>query len=271
MDEDHLRFQDSKSRLSVKPMLIITADDYGKSTKATDNIIRCFSNKRITSASAMVFMEDSERAAVLSSGTSLEVGLHLNFTLPFNSQNVASKLRAHQNRLISYLVTRKFAQVIYNPFLANSFQYVFQLQMEEFLRLYGRSPDYYNGHHHMHLCANVLASRILPKGARVRRNFTFNPGEKDLINRLYRRFLDFLVLRRFISTDCFFSIAPLQDYTRLRNIANRTALETIEVEVHPENDEEIEFLLSDKYQNLVNDAHLGCFRYLPMKSPQEPK
>ena len=55
-------------------MLIITADDYGKTRHATDSILECFSNKRITSASAMVFMEDSGRAASLALKTRLEVG-----------------------------------------------------------------------------------------------------------------------------------------------------------------------------------------------------
>ena len=44
-------------------MLIITADDYGKDERTTDNILKCAEERRITSMSAMVFMNDSERAA----------------------------------------------------------------------------------------------------------------------------------------------------------------------------------------------------------------
>jgi predicted glycoside hydrolase/deacetylase ChbG (UPF0249 family) len=250
-------------------MLIITADDYGKTRLATDNILGCFLRKRITSASAMVFMEDSERAAALAAGTDLEVGLHLNFTLRFSSWHTPSNLREHQNRLVSYLADYKLSQVIYNPFLTTSFNFVFRSQQEEFLRLYGRSPAYYNGHHHMHLCANMLASKMLPAGARVRRTFTFNPGEKNSLNRLYRRILDFFVLRKFISTDFFFCIAPVRDYDRLRNIVDCASLKHIEIEVHPENDEENEFLHSDKFQNLINSAPIGCFRHILKNNPRE--
>ena len=99
----------------TEPMLIITADDYGKNRNTTDNILECFARERITSASAMVFMEDSERAASLALRNSLEVGLHLNFTLPFSASNIPPKLREHQNRLVSYLTKHKMFQVIYNP------------------------------------------------------------------------------------------------------------------------------------------------------------
>ena len=243
-------------------MLIITADDYGKTRHATDSILKCFSNKRITSASAMVFMEDSERAASLTLKSSLEVGLHLNFTLPYSACNIPPKLRTHQNRIVSYLTKHKLTQVIYNPFLTDSFNFLFLAQKEKFVHLYGKLPDFINGHHHMHLCANALVSKMIPNGARVRRTFTFDPGEKNSFNLLYRHILDICISKRFISTDCFFSIAPVQNHERLRNIVNRAANETIEIEVHPENAEEIEFLLSDQYQNLVDSVHRGGFRHL---------
>lgn len=243
-------------------MLIITADDYGKTRQATDNILKCLSRRRITSASAMVYMEDSERAGALTFGTNLEVGLHLNFTLPFNAPNAPLKLRERHNLVLSYLGKQRLSQVIYNPFLTGSFNYVFLSQQEEFVRLYGRFPDYYNGHHHMHLCANVLASKMLPNGARVRKAFTLDPGEKSLFNRFYRFILDICVHKRFISTDYFFSIAPVRNYERLRNIVNLAVNKTVEIEVHPENHEETEFLISDGYRNLINSATIGCFRHL---------
>lgn len=243
-------------------MLIITADDFGKTRHATDSILEVFLSKRITSASAMVFMEDSERAASLAMKAGLEVGLHLNFTLPFSACNMPLKLREHQNRVVSYLTKHKLFQGIYNPFLKDSFNLLFLSQQEEFMRLYGRFPDHYNGHHHMHLCANVLAGKMIPNGARVRRTFTFDPGEKNPFNLLYRHILDIWISRRFLSTNCFFSIAPVKNQERLRNIINRAAKETIEIEVHPENVEEIEFLLSDQYQNLVDSVHRAGFRHL---------
>lgn len=242
-------------------MLIITADDYGKTAKATDSIIKCYSCERITSVSSMVFMEDSARAASLASIAGFEIGLHLNFSLLFTSFTIPSKLREHQNRIVLYLSKNKYSHVICNPLLVDSFDYVFLSQQDEFVRLYGRLPDYYNGHHHMHLCANVLARRIIPYGARVRRTFTFD-DDKNLINRFYRILLDIYVDKRFISTDCFYTIAPIQDYERLRKIVDRATIETIEIEVHPENDQESDFILSDEYNSLMKTAYKGCFRDL---------
>jgi len=243
-------------------MVIITADDYGKNVQATDGILQCFANQRITSASAMVFMEDSERAAILASQTTLEVGLHLNYTMLFNATSVSPTIMCHQKKVVSYLTGNKLAQVIYNPFLADSFNYLFLSQQEEFLRLYGRQPAFYNGHHHMHLCANMLVGKILPEGECVRRTFTFDKSEKNIFNRFYRHLLDSVVNSRFISTDSFFSILPLQNQKRLKDILNRSTFSDVEIEVHPENLDEIEFLLSDQFNQLTVSVHKSNFQQI---------
>jgi len=246
-------------------MLVITADDYGKNHQATDNILQCYRDDRITSASAMVFMVDSERAASSASGIDLEIGLHMNYTLPFTARNTPSKLREQQNRLVSYLTKHRLSLVLYNPFLTDAFNFVFFSQMEEFLRLYSRFPDFYNGHNHLHLCANMLASDRLPKGARLRRTYTFERGEKGGFNRLYRRILNFYISRRFISTTTFFSIDPVQNYERLKKIITRADKEDVEIGVHPENDEEKGFLLGDQFLALIKSVPRGPFLSLPAR------
>jgi predicted glycoside hydrolase/deacetylase ChbG (UPF0249 family) len=241
-------------------MLIITADDYGKNSIATEAILECFRKKRITSASAMVFMQDSERAASLVVEDGLEVGLHLNFTEPFDGPGLSRNLLTHQERIIAYFSKHKLSQVFFNPFLSESFNIVCSAQREEFARLYGRSPGFYNGHHHMHLCANVLAGDLIPKGTKVRGTFTFERGEKDLFNRLYRRLLGIRIKNKFVSPDSFFSIAPLQNHERLRRIFSRANREAVEIEVHPEIPEEMGFLLSDQFTDLIDPIQLGGFR-----------
>jgi len=247
-------------------MIIITSDDYGKTALATDSIIQCFINGRITSASAMVFMEDSERAASLAIPAGIEVGLHINFTTPFSVAKIASLLRDHHSRVASYLTKNDLAQIIYNPSLAGSFDYLFKAQLEEFNRLYGREPDFYNGHHHMHLCANMLMGKRLPKRAFVRRTFTIGRGEKDVFTLIYRRLLDVIVDRRFLSTDYFFNIQPLGNIVRLQAIFDRADNHSIEIEVHPENADEIDFLLSDQYLSLLRSVHVVRFQELAYRS-----
>ena len=244
-------------------MVIITADDYGKNRRATDSIYECFSKKRITSASAMVFMEDSKRAASLAIKSGLELGLHLNFTMPFSAPEMPPHLREQQGKVISYLSSYKLGQAICNPFLSEAFRFLCRAQEEEFKKVYGRAPAFYNGHHHMHLCANMLAGKLLPQGAPVRRTFKFERGEKSRFNRLYRRYVDRIVSKRHISTDRFFSIQPLQDRERLKRIFAYAENESVEIEVHPENMEEAEFLLSEPYQNLIDGVPVGGFQQLP--------
>jgi len=243
-------------------MIIITADDYGKTRQATDGILRCFSAGRITSASAMVFMEDSQRAAPRALAAGLEAGLHINLTMPFSSDRAAPGVRHHHGRVAAYLAKNKLAQIVCNPLLAGSFDYLFQAQRDEFVFLYGREPGFYNGHHHMHLCANMLMGKIIPEGARVRRTFTFDPGERPFVNLFYRRLLDRIVDRRYVSTDFFFGLLPLQDHERLRGIFRRALSRQVEMEVHPENADEREFLCGDPFLTLMGSASLGGFREL---------
>src|SRR5207237_1102009 len=62
-------------------VLIVNADDWGRSVAETDSALRCYQAGRITSVSAMVFMGDSMRAAKLAKDHQLDdVELHLNFS-----------------------------------------------------------------------------------------------------------------------------------------------------------------------------------------------
>ena len=168
-------------------MLIINADDFGRSVAETDAALQCYTAGRITSVSAMVFMADSERAAELAKGEKeLDVGLHLNFTERFTGKNKCAKLTDYQNRLAIYLGRNKYSQLFYNPLLRREFSYSCKAQVEEFTRLFGKPPSRIDGHHHMHLCANLLLSNLIPAGIRIRRNFSFWPGEKSSLNRAYR-------------------------------------------------------------------------------------
>jgi len=47
-------------------LLVINADDWGRDRTTTDKILECTNVGTVSSVSAMVFMEDSERAAALS-------------------------------------------------------------------------------------------------------------------------------------------------------------------------------------------------------------
>lgn len=243
-------------------MLIINADDWGRNRIATDNSMLCFKKGRITSASAMVFMEDSQRAAQLSLENGLDTGLHLNFTLKFDGACKSRKLLECHQRIASYLKTNKYSSLLYNPLLKGDFHYVYTAQYEEYMHLYNKMPTHIDGHHHLHLCTNILADRLIPRGAKVRRSFTFAPGEKNVLNRFYRCIVDAIVTRRYNCTDSFFSLLLLLRAGRLQTIVNLAKSRNVEVMAHPERSEEFDYLMSDGYFDLISDVNTGSYSLL---------
>lgn len=231
-------------------LLIINADDWGRTREVTDRIAECSAVSTISSVSAMVFMEDSERAARLAVEQQVDAALHLNFTTSFSASNCSTKLREHQERTAAYLLRRRIAQAVFHPGLTGSFEYLALTQIDEFQRLYGRAPGRLDGHHHMHLCENVLLQALIPAGTIVRRNFTFEPGEKSFWNLTYRKFSDLRLSRRHQLTDFFFSLAP-PDPARLRRIYSLAHDSVVEAETHPINPTEHEYLAGGKiFQDL---------------------
>jgi len=201
----------------------------------------------LSSASAMVYMEDSERSAGISRERQVDCGLHLNFTTPFSDTNAPSRLREHQERITRYLRRNKFARTVFHPGLSSSFEYVVSAQIEEYERLFGQLPLRYDGHHHMHLCANVLLGGLLPTGAIVRRNFSFAPGEKSGINRIYRKWQDRIIERNHPVARYFFSIEPLERPDRLTRILDLAKNSLVELETHPANLQEFQFLTGGEF------------------------
>ncbi len=227
---------------SGEGLLIVNADDWGRDARTTERILDCAKRGAVSSVSAMVFMEDSERAAAMAQTGGIEAGLHLNLTTPFSAPECPVRLVERQREVARYLLRHRLAQVVPHPGLGRSFEYVVAAQLDEFRRLYGADPDRVDGHHHMHLCANVLLQGLLPPGTLVRRNFSFRPGEKNLCNRLYRRFVDGLLARRHRLVDFVFSLVPLEPAGRLQRIFSLARQFVVEVETHPVHPEEYRFL-----------------------------
>ncbi len=237
--------------------VIVNADDWGEDAATTSRALDCVLDGVVSSVSAMVFMEDSERAADLARRHSVDAGLHLNLTLPFSAPQSPARLLEHQSRVSRFLRLQRFAPVLYHPGLANSFAYVVKAQYEEYERLYGSFPKRVDGHHHMHLCANVAAGGLLPEGAIVRRNFIFAAGEKSYLNRAYRRWQDRRLARRHPMADLFFDLSPLEPPQRLERIVALGARANVEVEAHPIRDDEYRFLRERGFCRFGNEAKIA--------------
>jgi predicted glycoside hydrolase/deacetylase ChbG (UPF0249 family) len=237
-------------------MLFVNADDLGLDRETTDRILACLRKDRIHGVSAMIFMKDSERAAKLVRENALDVALHLNLTHELFEKNASSKLRDHHRRVAAYLRACKASQILYNPALKRSFDYVFHAQWDEFCRLYGRPPIRLDGHHHMHLCMNMLFPNRYPTGLRIRRNFSFRSSEKGFANRLYRHLVDSWLVSRFQCMDFFFSLFPIET-RRIGWIVSLSRSSNVELMVHPARDNEFHFLLGNTWSELMAETKCG--------------
>jgi hypothetical protein len=247
--------------------LIINADDWGRDVDTTDRMFECLQHGTVSSVSAMVFMEDSPRAAAFALEHGIDAGLHLNFTTTLSGTSVPAELLERHRQIAAFLTKRRFNQVVLNSALQRSFEYVVAAQIDEYRRLYGESPLRIDGHHHMHLAANVLAGKLLPTGTVVRRNFSFQSGEKSILNRLYRKNIDRKLAKRHRLVDYLFSLAPLEPRARLDRVLSLARHSVVELETHPINRNEYEFLMGEGVERWTAGYPISRGFDLPEGSP----
>ena len=110
-------------------MLIVNADDWGRTVAETDAALACQRLGRVTSVSAMVFMDDSVRAAELAKQYDVDVGLHLNLSQRY-TEAPRSSISAAQTRIVRFMTKGKYPVLFYQPALRNCFRDVYQAQAE---------------------------------------------------------------------------------------------------------------------------------------------
>jgi predicted glycoside hydrolase/deacetylase ChbG (UPF0249 family) len=240
-------------------MIIINADDWGRSIEETDAALACYRAGRITSVTAMVFMRDSHRAAALAEQHGVNVGLHLNLFERFTGKVPDDALSRNQDRIVRFTTAGKYTQLLYNPFLRRQFREAYQAQLDEFVRLYGKAPSHVDGHRHRHLCANMILDKVIPQGLKVRRNFSFWPGEKSWMQRRYRAIVDRWLASRYRSTDFFFSLGQCLRAGRLARVADLAGNSNVELMTHPVAAEEFTFLMSEPCLELLRGQRLGSY------------
>jgi predicted glycoside hydrolase/deacetylase ChbG (UPF0249 family) len=237
-------------------MVILNADDFGRDDPTTDSIIECFRMGRITSTSAMVHMRGTERGARIAGREGLPVGLHLNFTEPFDDPRTPDDVLGRQLALVRRFRRRRLKGTrlllfpkrwIDHPALRGVVDQAIQDQLESFRSVFGRDPTHLDGHHHVHLRPTVLLSEALPRGTPIRNTRRFGVRQHE-------------IGRRFSSTEAFVSIRQLSPWgtESLSEWVDREQPRTLEVEIHPHLGER-ELLLSESWRRELECRHLGSF------------
>jgi chitin disaccharide deacetylase len=247
----------------VSGLLIVNADDWGASETTTESIAACFAAGGVTSATAMVHMADSERAAVRALELGLPTGLHLNLTQLFDGPAVPPRAREMQARVVAQFgQLRRRDRLLPNLAQWRSVRHCVEDQLECFRRLYGREPTHVDGHNHVHLNPAVLFA--LPEHLHVR-TATHPPTARTPID-LARLVRHGAIRARYGSTDFVFDVTAVHPrlggsgLERCLALARKRSLELI---THPAHDPQAELLCSPEWIASLAELRLGSFKDLP--------
>ena len=146
-------------------VLIVNADDFGRSAAVNEGVVRCHERGVVTSATLMVRWPDAEAAAAYARRTpSLGVGLHF---------DVGEWVYADGEWTARYEVLAEETPATVREELRR--------QLERFEQLLGRPPDHLDSHQHVHRSdpargAVLEAAERLGIPVRGERGFTYDGG-----------------------------------------------------------------------------------------------
>ena len=254
------------AHLGPHGLLIVNADDFGGNSLATDRILKCFAAGAVTSTSAMVYMNDSRRAAALARASGLPVGLHLNLTQEFEDEAITADVYARQARARRHLSGRRLARVALNPPLIPLVKRCIADQLACFRELYGCEPTHIDGHNHAHLSPTVLLA--LPRGVAVR-TADSSPGARPGVGALMRRARHRFIASRQLSTERFLAIDPIAaspTATSIEALLGNADSQSVEIMTHPDRERDYELLMSAQWLQALSRRRVGSFRDLPARS-----
>lgn len=255
-------------------LLIVNADDWGGFQAGTDAIEACFADGAISSATAMVHMADSRRAAELARERRRPIGLHLNFTESFDAADVPAPVRERQRRLIAH-----FAHLRRRRWLLSADLRAHRLiadcirdQLEAFRGHYGAEPTHIDSHHHVHVCPDVFLSSALERGLCVRQTLSPPPAARQW--RLPWSLKHGLLARRFVTTTRFWRAAETSGgvgSVPIEVAVSYARENSVEVMVHPSFPDESRILRSDVWLECLESAPLGSYAALRSLGDGEPR
>jgi len=249
---------------SETPLLIVNADDFGWNPDATDRTVECFAAGQITSTTALMHMEDSERAAALGREGGFPIGLHLNLTDPFTGPAVPAPVRERQAAACRIFGDGglRLRSWTYDPRIATLVDDAIRDQLERFHALFEREPTHADGHNHVQVCPNVVRAPALT-GLKLRNALWSWPSTRTAMG-LARGARRELTARRFLTSRYFLDIAELH---RLgpETMEERVSLArgaSVEVMAHPGFGHELEALRSPAWAESIASVPRGSYRDL---------
>ena len=102
-------------------------------------------------------------------------------------------------------------------------------------------------------------SNTIPAGMKMRRNFSFWPGEKSWLNRTYRALVDRWLSRRYQLPDYFFDLAHCIQGKKLDRVATLAKSGNVELMTHPVVNAEEEYLMTDEFGELLQRLDIGSY------------
>ncbi len=250
--------------VSDTPLLIVNADDYGWNEHTTEATLETFRAGRITSATALMYMGDSERAAKQALEAGMPVGLHVNLTDPFDAADVPAPVRERQMRAIRHYgapaTVWRARRWGYSRSAVEMTEVAIADQLERFRELYGGEPTHFDGHNHVQVCPNV--ARALPGGVKVRTALGIGgKGRTARALALRQR----LTLQDRLTTRSFLNITGLHPEFVAggpRSLLGQARDSSVEVMAHPGFGHEYTLLMAPAWAEWTAGLPLGSYRDL---------
>ena len=187
----------------------MNADDWGRDRDVTDRTLSCVLLRTVSSVSAMVFMEDSKRAAEIALEHGIDVGLHLNFTSPFSASGIPTRLLEHQQLCRNRWRHNRFSQVVFHPGLIGSFEYVVAANVTNSLVFSGGKPIAWT----VTIICTFAPTCFWVGCCHPEQSFAgtsrFSRERRASGNRFYRQTVDRILASRHRLTNFFFSLQPI--------------------------------------------------------------
>ena len=127
--------------------IIICADDFAQNDAISHGIIKLIENNRLSATSCMTNLESwPEHSLLLKKITTIDMGVHLNFThgKPL-SKALQKQFKSWPNSILSIIKL-----IISKQLTLTKLENEIELQLNNFEKYINKIPDFIDGHQHLH-------------------------------------------------------------------------------------------------------------------------